>query len=268
VSSLIDTHAHLDLPEFDDDRAALLQRSLAAGVHATILIGFDPKRWRSTATLCAERPELVRAVGLHPNSARQWSAALHGDLEAELARGDAVAVGEIGLDFFREHADPAHQRSAFAAQLDIARATQLPIIIHQRQAEAALLEILTPYAPLRGVLHCFSGDAAFAASCLELGLHLGVGGVATYPKSAAVREALAAAPLERLLLETDAPFLAPRSHRGTRNEPAYMLETLELLAHARGVTAGAIAAATTGNAVALFGESLANALAAGRARAA
>jgi TatD DNase family protein len=267
VNSLIDTHAHLDLPEFDDDRAALLQRSLAADVHATLLIGFDPERWHSTAALCEGRPELVRAVGVHPNSAREWSAAVQAGLEAELAKGDAVAIGEIGLDFFREHAVPSLQRAAFAAQLDLARTAQLPIIIHQRQAEAELLDMLEPYAPLRGVLHCFSGDADFAARCLELGLHLGLGGVATYPKSSAVREALAVAPLERLLLETDAPFLAPRSRRGKRNEPAYIVETLEVVARARSSSADAIAQATTANALALFGAPLAHALAAGQARA-
>jgi TatD DNase family protein len=264
MSSLIDTHAHLDLPEFDVDRAAVLQRSRTAGVHATLLIGFDPERWRSTAALCASRPELVRAVGVHPNSAEQWNADVQADLEAELARGDAVAVGEIGLDYFRQHANPDQQRAAFATQLQLAQAAGLPIIIHQRQAEAELLETLTPFAPLRGVLHCFSGDADFAARCLELGLHLGVGGVATYPKSSAVREALAAAPLERLLLETDAPFLAPRSRRGKRNEPAYLLETLELIARERGVSADAIAHATTANALALFGARLAHALTAGQ----
>jgi TatD DNase family protein len=266
VTSLIDTHAHLDLAEFDDDRIAVLERSLEAGVHATLLIGFDAERWRSTAALCGARAELVRAVGVHPNSAEQWSAETQRGLEAQLDSGDAVAVGEIGLDFFRTHADPDQQRAAFVTQLDLARAARLPIIIHQRQAEAELLETLGPYAPLRGVLHCFSGDAAFAARCLELGLHLGVGGVATYPKSGAVREALAQAPLERLLLETDAPFLAPLSKRGKRNEPAYMVETLEVIARERGASVDAIAAATTANAVALFGAPLERALAAGRAR--
>ena len=263
--SLIDTHAHLDLPQFDADRRALLERSLAAGVHATLVIGYDPERWRATALLCAARPEIVRAAGLHPNSAKQWSSAVQAGLEAEVAGGDVVAIGEIGLDYYRGHADPALQRTAFAAQLRLAHEARLPIVIHQRQAETDILTMLEALAPLHGVLHCFSGDAAFAERCIALGLHLGIGGVATYPKSDAIRDAIAAAPIERLLLETDAPFLAPLFRRGQRNEPAYMIETLDIIANVRRVGRDEVGRVTTANALDLFGAQLKTALAAGLA---
>jgi TatD DNase family protein len=261
VTALVDTHAHLDLPEFDADREAVFERARAAGVRAIVLIGYDPERWRTTERLCASHPWLVRAVGLHPNSASLWSPALHASLRAELDRGDAVAIGEIGLDFFREHAAPELQRAAFAAQLALARERDMPIIIHQRNAEHETLDMLAPFAPVRGVMHCFSGDSAFAERCLALGLSLGVGGVLTYRKSEAVRAAIASAPLERLVLETDAPFLAPQSRRGQRNESALMIEAQQLVAELQQVSPDEVARRTTDNAVDLFGPRLAGAVA-------
>ncbi len=261
--SLIDTHAHVDLPVFNEDREAMLTRARAAGVHAIVAIGHNPERWRTTAELCARHPFLVRTAGLHPNDAADWTAELHQRLEGQLASGEPVAVGETGLDFYRDAAPEALQRDAFAAQIALARRHDLPIVIHQRSAEQDVLSMLRQHGPVRGVMHCFSGDETFAMSCLELGLLLGVGGVATYPKSETVREALAATPLESVILETDAPYLAPQRWRGRRNEPSYVVSAAETLATIHGVSIDEVAERTTANAVRLFGERLESARLAG-----
>ena len=267
MTAIVDTHAHLDLSEFEADRDAVLARARMANVAAVVLIGFSPERWRTTASLCARYPHMVRAVGVHPNAAAGWSNDVRAALERELARGDAVAVGEIGLDFFREHAEPRSQRAAFEAQLDLAAQTNLPVVIHQRAAETEVLAAIERRAPLRGVLHCFGGSPDFAARVLATGLHLGIGGVATYPKSENVRAAVRAAPLERILLETDAPYLAPHSRRGERNEPAFIVQALRVVAATRQASVEAVATQTTANATGLFGAQLTRAIEAGQKRA-
>jgi TatD DNase family protein len=167
-----------------------------------------------------------------------------------------VGVGETGLDFFRDSAPEELQRDAFAAQIALARRYDLPVIIHQRSAEMPVLEMLREHGPVRGVMHCFSGDAAFARTCVDAGLMLGVGGVATYPKSQVVRDALAAVPLERIILETDAPYLAPHGWRGKRNEPSYVVVAAEVLESVYGLTFEEVGKVTTDNAIRLFGNAL------------
>ncbi|HEX5165681.1 MAG TPA: TatD family hydrolase [Thermomicrobiales bacterium] len=265
--SLIDSHAHIDLPVYDDDREAMLGRALAAGVHAIVVIGHNRERWRTSAALCARVPWLVRSVGLHPNDAADWSDALRRDLEAQLEAGGPVAIGETGLDFYRDSAPEDLQRRAFAAQIEFAQRYELPIIIRQRSAEQPVLEMLREHGPVRGVMHCFSGDSSFARECVEAGLMLGVGGIATYPKSQDVRDALATVPIESLVLETDAPYLAPHGWRGKRNEPGHVVVAAEVLAAVHGMTLDAVAKATTVNAIGLFGASLEAARLAGMAAA-
>jgi len=267
VISLIDTHCHIDLPAFDEDREAVLSRALAKGVHAMVVVGHNPERWRTTARLQGQCPFLVRTVGLHPNDASQWTVDVEKALEAELQRGDAVAVGETGLDFFRDSAPPDLQRAAFEAQIGLAKQLDLPIVIHQRAAETEVLEMVRSLGPVRGVLHCFSGDEAFANACLEAGLMLGVGGVATYPKSDAIRAALAVAPLDNIVVETDAPYLAPQSWRGKRNEPAYVVAAAEILATIHDLPVDVVAERTSANAIRLFGDQLVTAQQSGRTRA-
>jgi TatD DNase family protein len=203
---------------------------------------------------------MVRAAGVHPNSAGTWEAGTADLLAAELSRPGVVALGEIGLDFYRDSADPDTQRAVFAAQLEIASALDMPVIIHQRDAELEVLELLQRFAPLRGVMHCFTGDAGYARQCLELGLHLGIGGVLTFPRSDAVREAVRSAPLDRLLLETDAPFIAPQPWRGRRNEPAYVAAVATTLADVLALEVPVVAEQTTRNSVELFGQQLADSL--------
>lgn len=260
MKPIIDTHCHLDLEQFDADRVEMLQRAQDAGVAAMVLIGFNPDRWRETAKLCADRPEMVRTVGIHPNDAEIWDGSVRADLIQEIKSGNPVAVGEIGLDFFRSRDTAEQQQQAFEEQLEIAREHDLPVVIHQRAAELEVLRTLSGTPGVRGVMHCFTGDLAYAERTLELGFYLGIGGVVTYPKSDDVREAVAAAPSDRLLLETDAPFLAPQSHRGKRNEPAYLSEIIMEVARVRGTTVEAVAEQTTENALRLFGPALKGAM--------
>lgn len=261
--SIVDTHCHVDLGQFDEDRHGVIQNALAAAVHAQILIGYNPERWRTTAQMCAEFPFMRRAVGLHPNDAGQWSDELQQALVNEVASTRPIAIGEIGLDFYRSEDNVEQQSRAFIAQVTLAEREKLPIIIHQRSAEHQVLEILEAFGPLRGVMHCFTGDADFARRCVDLGMHLGIGGVLTYPRSDDVRAAVASVPLDRLLLETDAPFLAPQFRRGKRNEPAYLSNIVECLADVRAMSIDAVIAQTTRNAIDLFGPSLADAVRSG-----
>jgi TatD DNase family protein len=263
VTSLIDTHCHIDLPAFDEDREAILGRARDADVHALIVIGHNRERWRTSAALAARYPFMLRTVGLHPNDASDWSASMLSDLAAEVESGEPIAVGETGLDFFRDSAPEELQREAFAAQIALARRHDLPIVIHQRSAEQQVLEMLRDHGPVRGVMHCFSGNAEFANSCLAAGLMLGVGGVATYPKSEGVRAALAETPLGSIVLETDAPYLAPQPWRGKRNEPAYVVAAADVLADIHGLSREEIGARTSANAVRLFGGRLESARQAG-----
>ena len=258
---LIDTHLHLDLEQFEPDRADVIERARAAGVHGFVLIGFDERRWSTTAALCASQAGMVRSAGVHPNSASSWHTGSREALAKQLVMDGVVAVGEIGLDFYRDSADRDVQCAVFSEQLELARELDLPVIIHQRAAEAEVLDTLADFAPLRGVMHCFSGDWEYAQRCVGLGFHLGLGGVVTFPKSHGVREAVRAAPLDRLVLETDAPFLAPQAWRGKRNEPAYVANVAECVSALVGLQLTELVERTTSNAFELFGPALSEAVA-------
>lgn len=257
---LVDTHLHLDMEQFDADRDTVVEHARQAGVSGFVLVGFEERRWPTTEALCERFPGMVRAAGVHPNSATTWHDGTAEALEAELAKPGVVALGEIGLDFFRDDVAPETQREVFERQLELARRLDVPVIIHQRSAEIEVVETIERCAPLRGVMHCFTGDAAFAERCLALGFYLGLGGVLTFPRSDALRDAIRQAPEDRLLLETDAPFIAPQPWRGQRNEPAYVAAVAEQLAELRGCSVADIAERTTRNALALFGPSLASTL--------
>lgn len=261
--SLVDTHCHLDLEAFADDRGDVLRRALGNGVHAMLLIGYNPERWESTLDLCRSHHYLTRAVGLHPNDAEMWDACLEQRLRDHVAETSPIAIGEIGLDFYRSSDTRDMQLEAFVRQMEMAQEVDLPVIIHQRSAESDVLQVLERFSPVRGVMHCFTGDSDFASQCINLGMHLGIGGVATFKKSDDLRAAIAAAPDDRILLETDAPFLAPQTHRGKRNEPSYVTHVAQSLSEHTGKTVSDIAEQTTANAVALFGHDLETAIQAG-----
>lgn len=252
--AIIDTHCHLDFPAFDEDRDAVFERASQAGVVGFILIGIHPESWASTREIACQRRDVWRAAGLHPNSAAElWSDALLAKLRDEASGGEIVAIGETGIDLYRSKESIDIQAEAFRAQLRLAKSLDLPIVIHQRDAEQEVLDILRGEGGAHGVLHCFGSDWQFASACLDLGLHLGIGGVATFKRSDATRQAIAKCPADRLLLETDAPFLAPQRHRGKRNEPAYLREVVEVIAAARGQSQEEVEEFTTSNARALFG---------------
>jgi TatD DNase family protein len=251
---VIDTHAHLEMEAFDGDREAVLARATAAGLTAIVTVGTTLPDCETAVALARRYPPVYAAVGIHPHEVKGIDATTYGALRL-LARGTkVVAIGEIGLDFFYDNSPRDVQLRCFAEQLDLAEELDLPVIIHDRDAHAETLGILRPRkGRLRGALHCFSGDAVMARECIALGFHLSVAGPVTYQKADQLREVAREIPPERLLIETDAPYLSPEPYRGKRNEPAYVVETARRLAEIRGVTAGELERLTATNARRLFG---------------
>jgi TatD DNase family protein len=251
---LTDTHCHLDDQRFDADRAAVVERARAAGVMRIITVGYDIDSSRRGINLAGSLPGVFAVVGVHPHDA---AAAPPDYTEAlrRLAREPrVVAVGEIGLDFYRDLSPRPVQREVFAAQLRLARELGLPVVIHCRDAHGEVYEILKrETAGLAGVMHCFSGSWEEAKRFLALGFHISIAGPVTFPQSTKLVEVARRVPLDRLLLETDAPYLTPVPHRGKRNEPAYLVHTAQKVAEIRGISLEELASATTANAARLFG---------------
>jgi TatD DNase family protein len=258
---LIDTHAHLDFHQFDRDRDAVLRRARQAGVGAIITIGTDVATSRAAVELAARYEGVFATVGMHPHDAR----ALDGDALATLRelgrRPKVVAIGEIGLDFYRDRSPRDVQRRAFRAQLAWAAALGKPVVVHDRDAHDDVMSILidwaaglstTPLAGCAGVLHTFSGDLSMAQRALAAGFYISVSGPVTYKNARHLPDVVRAVPLDRLLVETDCPFLAPEPHRGQRNEPAYVSFVAGRVADLKGVPVDHVARATTENARRLF----------------
>lgn len=268
---LVDTHLHLDDRRFEDDREAVLARAWRAGVRAVLSCGSDLASSAGNLDLADRFNARARAggpdgdgalpaarvwvaVGIHPHEA-----ARSGDLEAAMRTLEAlashpavVAIGEIGLDFHYDFSPRPVQHEVFERQLALARRLGKPVVIHAREAEDAVLAALQRYDGVRGVLHAFAGSVEQARRALDLGCYLGVGGMLTFRNAENVRAVARWAPLDRLLLETDAPYLAPVPHRGRRNEPAYVALVAQKLAELRGLSVSAVAEATTRAARALF----------------
>lgn len=250
--ALVDSHAHLDDGAFDADRGAVVARAREAGVGAIVNVGYSEARWASTAALCATYPEIYAVLGWHPHEVSSWEPAASGRLRAALAGPKVVGLGEIGLDFYRDYAPHDRQREAFRTQLALAREVELPIVVHSRAAEDEVVATLAEIGASAGVLHSFSGGLDTARRALDLGLHLSLTGPVSYPKAEHQRDLARLIPLDRLLLETDCPYLAPQPKRGRRNEPAFVRFTAEAIAAARGESLDAVVAATTANACRLF----------------
>ncbi len=249
----IDTHAHLEMEAFDRDRDEVLKRAAEAGLTAIITVGTTLADCIKAVDLAGQYPHLYAAIGIHPHEVKGVDAGTYDALRLLAQRDKVVAIGEIGLDFFYNHSPREIQLRRFEEQLDLAEELDTPVIIHDREAHAETLEILRPRkGRLRGVLHCFSGDWAMARECLDMGFHLSVAGPVTYPKADRLRDVAREMPLERLLIETDAPYLAPQPHRGKRNEPAYVVETAECLAKLRGMPVDELKRLTAANARGLF----------------
>jgi TatD DNase family protein len=255
-SCLIDTHCHLDFDRFDPDRAAVVARATAVAVSHIIVPAVDLGNLTAVHQLTLDYPGVYAAAGIHPNSTRDWTPAWLDAVRTAAQRPKVVAIGEIGLDYYWDHSPPATQHQAFAAQLALAAELNLPVIVHNREADADVLRLLAE-SPLAGrerpgVLHSFSGDWAMAEAALAMGFYLGITGPVTFAKATDLRAIVARIPLERLLIETDAPFLTPQQHRGRRNEPAYVALVAERIAAVKGVTTAVIAHHTTANAIHLF----------------
>ena len=250
---LTDTHAHLDFPQFDDDREEVIARALAAGVGIIINVGTDLASSRRAVTLAEAYPQIYAAVGVHPHDAKTLTDEALAEL-GELARHPkVVAIGEIGLDFYRDLSPRNVQREAFERQLALAQELGKPVIIHDREAHAEVMAILRRWPGLRGVLHCFSGDLDMAHEAIEMGFYISVAGPVTFKNARRLPEIVRQLPLERLLIETDCPYLAPHPYRGRRNEPAYVRLVAQKVAELKGMSLERVARVTTANARQLFG---------------
>jgi len=250
--NLTDSHCHLDDRQFDGDRERVIERALRAGVRRILAIGTGegPPDLEAGIRLAEQYPPILASAGIHPHDAAKAEPANFDRLRALLAHPKVVAVGEIGLDYHYNFSPPERQREVFLEQLRLAAEFRKPVIIHTRQAwedTMALLERHARPAGLQGIMHCFSGGPEEARRALELGFFLSFAGIVTFPKAERVREAARLAPLDRLLVETDAPYLAPAPNRGKRNEPAWVVETARRLAQVRGEPLELLAAETSRN---------------------
>jgi TatD DNase family protein len=253
---IIDSHCHLDFEEYGGDRPAVLARARAAGIVRMVCIGSgrDIKSARSAVQLAAEEADIFATVGIHPHDVGKMTEEDWTELQGLARAPRVVGIGETGLDYYYDHSPREAQREAFRRFLRLCGASDQPVVCHIRDAHTDAQSILREEGvPGRGgVIHCFTGDAADARGYLDLGLHLSFSGILTFKKADDIRAAAALAPLDRVLIETDAPYLAPIPNRGRRNEPAFVVETLKQLALTKGLTVEETAAATTANARALF----------------
>lgn len=246
---ICDSHAHLNHGEtFDADRADVLARARAAGVDSILNISTSPVDAEATVELARRHADVWAAVGIHPHEAELATAPALAKLEALAADARVVAWGEIGLDYHYMHAAQDDQRHAFEQQLRIAARLELPVSVHTREADADIVEILTrACGAQRGVIHCFTGDQKLADTCLEMGFALSFSGIVTFRNAGALREVARQVPTDRLLVETDSPFLAPAPRRGGRNEPARVVDIVHALARVRDTSDDEIAALTGQN---------------------
>jgi TatD DNase family protein len=254
---LIDTHAHLDDAQFQNDLPAVLDRAAAAGVRHVVTVATTAPTSVISVELAARHPMLFATVGIQPNHVAEAAPGAWDEVVRLATAPRVVALGETGLDRYWDYAPFPQQEDYFARHLELARKHNLAVVIHCREAEADVVRMLRAdfdrHGPVRGVMHSFTGDAETAQSCLAMGLYLSFAGMLTYKNAQALRDVAATVPLERLLVETDSPYLAPVPLRGKRNEPANVVHTAACLARLKGVEVGVLAEQTTRNARALFG---------------
>jgi TatD DNase family protein len=252
---LFDTHCHLDSGHFPEGADAVLERARASGVRAFACIGVGSLSLAQEAVALAERrPDVVATVGVHPHDASSFSATLEAELDALVMRERVVAFGEVGLDYHYEHSPRDVQKDAFRRSIALARRARKPLVIHTREAAADTLAVLAEESArdVGGIIHCFSEDRAFAARALELGFFLSFSGIVTFKNAVAIKDVAAWAPEDRVLIETDSPYLAPVPMRGKRCEPSLVVHTARHLAELRGVTPERVAEVTRRNAERVF----------------
>ena len=229
---LIDTHAHLDDARYEADRDAMIARARQAGVETMITIGCDLATSRAAVALADRYPFVYASIGVHPHEVKHIEDDWYDAFRQLAHQGNVIAYGEIGLDYHYNHSSPEEQRNRFREQIQLAREFKLPIIIHTREAQDDTVRILREEraSEIGGVFHCFSGDAWLAKDALDLGFYLSFSGILTFQSATMLREIAKTVPVDRLLIETDCPYLTPIPHRGKRNEPAYVKYVAELLA--------------------------------------
>lgn len=251
---LIDTHAHLDSSRFNKDRAEVIKNARDTGVSYIVNIGADLKSSRYSVKLAREYPFIFATVGIHPHDAISLDANVLAELEKLAGEEKVVAIGEIGLDYYYDHSPRDIQRAAFIDQLVLAKKLNLPIVVHSREAEEDTISILKEYYRQggTGILHCFSGSLKMAREALELGFYLAFGGIVTFKNAGGLLEVLEELPLDRILLETDCPYLSPVPYRGKRNEPAYLPYVAEKIGEIKGVSLEEVAEITTANAIRVY----------------
>ena len=254
---LVDHHCHLDFPDFETDRGSYVARAKVAGVATLVTISTRIRHYDTYRGIAEAFPDVFFTVGTHPHQAHEELDIPVEEIVARAAHPKCVAVGEAGLDYFYKKSPPEAQAEGFRRHIEAARRTGLPLEIHTRDADADTAKILTEEmakGPFKAVLHCFTGGAELARQALALGLYVSFSGVVTFKKSDELRRIAAAVPLDRLLVETDAPFLAPDPYRGKRNEPAFVVHTAAALARVKGITDTELASATTENFFRLYSK--------------
>ena len=253
-SVLIDTHAHLDDEKFQNDLNGVIQRAESSGVSPIITVSSAPGSIEKTIMLTNKFPNVYGAVGLHPHDAKHFKPEIEEEILNGIKEKKIVAIGEIGLDYYYDHSPREIQREVFRKQARIAKESKLPIIVHDRDSTNDILEVLKDgLGGGGGVIHCFTGDKLTAKKYLDLGMHISFTGIVTFPKAEELREVSKIVPLDRLLLETDCPYLAPVPMRGKRNEPSFVKYTAECLAKIREMSFEELARVTSENAKGLFG---------------
>jgi len=258
TASLIDTRCHLDAEAFHQDLDDVIGRALAGGVEQMLTIGITLQTSQAAVVLANRYPCVAAVVGIQPNYAQEARAGDWDQIVELATHPRVVGIGETGLDRYWDFAPLDIQREYFVRHIELSRSCRKPFVVHCREAEADVVQLLQEQAqqgPLHGVMHSFCGSAEIAAECLRLGLYISFAGMLTFRKNDALREVARTVPLDRLLVETDAPYLAPHPWRGKRNEPAWVRQTADCLADVHGVSRDELAAATTANARRLFGLS-------------
>lgn len=249
---LIDTHCHLDFPPFDPDRTLVIQRAKEAGINYFINIGSTLESSVASCELADKYEEIYATVGVHPHDADTFDSAAENKLKILAKNNKVVAIGETGLDYYRNLSGQENQRRAFNQQIELAKNLNLPLVIHSRQAEIQLMQVLKSALPLKAVVHCFSGDENFLKSCLDNGFFISFTCNITYKKAQDLRELVKLTPLNRLMLETDAPYLSPEGFRGKRNEPFQIKLLAQEVSRIKGVSFEQLAQETTQNAREFF----------------
>ena len=251
---LIDSHCHIDDARYDADREAMIQRAQAAGIGHFVTIGCDLATSRAAVALAQKRPFISATVGVHPHEVKHIQDGWYDELRTLAKSERVVAYGEIGLDYHYDHSPRDVQRARFREQVHLARKLRLPIVIHTREAQEDTVAILKEEkaGEVGGVFHCFSGDAWLAKDALDLGFYLSFSGVITFQNATMLRDIVKTVPLDRILVETDAPYLTPVPHRGKRNEPAYVRHVADKIAELHGISVPDVEEATSQNTKRLF----------------